>query len=162
MAGGSGESIFQPEWSPDGKLHFVSDRTGWWNLYALEENTAESVFPGNTESGEPQWAFGQSTYAFLPDGSIALIFGGEAGRRLMIIDRDRRAREIELPFTSMGGIAAIGKRRAHYRRKPRPNRPTIVRVDTDNRGRGGGQKELGVWRSASRPDLAAAERHVSY
>ena len=27
------ESIFQPEWGPDGVLHFVSDRTDWWNLY---------------------------------------------------------------------------------------------------------------------------------
>ena len=42
VAGGSGESIFQPEWSPDGKLHFVSDRTGWWNLYALEEDVPPS------------------------------------------------------------------------------------------------------------------------
>ena len=108
VAGGSGESIFQPEWSPDGKLHFVSDRTGWWNLYALEEDTAEPVFPGNTESGEPQWVFGQSTYAFLPDGCIALTVGGETGRRLMIIDGDRQAREIELPYTSIGGLVATG------------------------------------------------------
>ena len=27
VAGGASESIFQPEWSPDGVLHFVSDRT---------------------------------------------------------------------------------------------------------------------------------------
>ena len=33
IAGGRDESIFQPEWSPDGALYFVSDRTGWWNLY---------------------------------------------------------------------------------------------------------------------------------
>ena len=33
VAGYVDESIFQPEWSPDGVLHFVSDRTGWWNLY---------------------------------------------------------------------------------------------------------------------------------
>ncbi|NIR47426.1 S9 family peptidase, partial [candidate division KSB1 bacterium] len=32
IAGGTDESIFQPEWSPDGILYFVSDRTGWWNL----------------------------------------------------------------------------------------------------------------------------------
>jgi len=24
--------IFQPEWSPEGVLYFVSDRSGWWNL----------------------------------------------------------------------------------------------------------------------------------
>ncbi|MCC7264741.1 MAG: S9 family peptidase, partial [Candidatus Latescibacteria bacterium] len=32
LAGGLEESIFQPEWSPDGCLHFISDYTGWWNL----------------------------------------------------------------------------------------------------------------------------------
>ena len=36
-AGGPEESIVQPEWSPDGVLHLVSDRTGWWNLYRLVE-----------------------------------------------------------------------------------------------------------------------------
>ena len=130
VAGGSGESIFQPEWSPDGTLHFVSDRTGWWNLYALEEDTAEPVFPGNAESGEPQWVFGQSTYAFLPDGSITLIVGGEAGRRLMIIDGDRQAREIELPYTSIGGLVATGSDvliTAASSAEP----AAIVRVDTD-------------------------------
>ena len=129
VAGGSGESIFQPEWSPDGTLHFVSDRTGWWNLYALGEDSAEPVFPGNAESGEPQWVFGQSTYAFLPDGSIALVVGGEAGSRLMIIDRDRRAREIELPYTSIGGLVATG--RDVLIAAAGPAEPTaIVRVDT--------------------------------
>ena len=130
VAGGSGESIFQPEWSPDGTLHFVSDRTGWWNLYALEEDTAEPLFPGNAESGEPQWVFGQSTYAFLPDGSITLIVGGEAGRRLMIIDGDRQAREIELPYTSIGGLVATGSDvliTAASSAEP----AAIVRVDTD-------------------------------
>src|SRR6266480_3253633 len=32
VAGGPRESIFQPEWSPDGTLYFVSDRSGWWNI----------------------------------------------------------------------------------------------------------------------------------
>jgi hypothetical protein len=32
IAGGLRESIFQPEWSPDGVLYFVSDRSGWWNI----------------------------------------------------------------------------------------------------------------------------------
>src|SRR5713226_2026901 len=31
VAGGERESIFQPEWSPAGELHIVTDRTGWWN-----------------------------------------------------------------------------------------------------------------------------------
>ena len=108
VTGGSGESVFQPEWSPDGTLHFVSDRTGWWNLYALVDEDAEPLFPGEAESGEPQWVFGQSTYTFLPDGSIALIVGGKAGRRLLIIDSNRQACEIALPYTSIGGLVSAG------------------------------------------------------
>src|SRR5262249_57450826 len=34
VAGGPAESIFHPEWSPDGRaLVFVSDRSNWWNHY---------------------------------------------------------------------------------------------------------------------------------
>jgi dipeptidyl aminopeptidase/acylaminoacyl peptidase len=33
VAGGLEESIFQPEWSPDGVLYFVSDKSNWWNIY---------------------------------------------------------------------------------------------------------------------------------
>ena len=108
----------------------MSDRTGWWNLYALDENTAEPLFPGNAESGEPQWVFGQSTYAFLPDGSITLIVGGEAGRRLMIIDGDRQAREIELPYTLIGGLVATGSDVLITAASP-AEPAAIVRVDTD-------------------------------
>ncbi len=108
VAGGNGESIFQPEWSPNGTLHFVSDSTGWWNLYALADGVPEPIHPGDAESGEPQWVFGQSTYAFLPDGSIALIVGGDAGRCLVVIDTARQTREIELPYTSIGGLVTAG------------------------------------------------------
>ncbi|MCG8546610.1 MAG: S9 family peptidase, partial [Alphaproteobacteria bacterium] len=31
VAGGPDEAVFQPEWTPDGALCFVSDRSGWWN-----------------------------------------------------------------------------------------------------------------------------------
>jgi hypothetical protein len=31
--GGGGESCGQPRWAADGELYFVSDRSGWWNVY---------------------------------------------------------------------------------------------------------------------------------
>ena len=33
IAGGPSESIYQPGWSPDGTLYYVSDRSGYWRLY---------------------------------------------------------------------------------------------------------------------------------
>ncbi|RMH38332.1 MAG: S9 family peptidase [Nitrospirae bacterium] len=65
LAGGPAESISQPQWSPDGVLHFVSDRTGWWNLYRWDGQETHPLCPMDAEFGEPQWVFGQSTYAFL-------------------------------------------------------------------------------------------------
>jgi dipeptidyl aminopeptidase/acylaminoacyl peptidase len=74
VAGGERESVFQPAWSPGGELHFVSDRTGWWNLYCLRGGRAVPLAPAEAEFGVPQWAFGLSTYGFLPDGTIACAF----------------------------------------------------------------------------------------
>lgn len=64
IAGGLTESIFQPEWSPEGNLYFVSDRTGWWNLYRYAGSQVEPVCPMEAEFGEPQWVFGNSLYGF--------------------------------------------------------------------------------------------------
>jgi dipeptidyl aminopeptidase/acylaminoacyl peptidase len=79
VAGGTKESIFQPQWSPDGRLHFVSDRSGWWNLYRRDGGSDEPLAPMEAEFGVPQWQFGASTYDFLPDGRIACAYqaGGE-------------------------------------------------------------------------------------
>src|ERR1700751_735152 len=64
VAGGQAESIFQPGWSPDGTLHFVSDRTGWWNLYRVRNDRSELVHAMSADFGRPQWQLGMSTWAF--------------------------------------------------------------------------------------------------
>jgi dipeptidyl aminopeptidase/acylaminoacyl peptidase len=78
IAGGVTESIFQPEWSPDGALCFVSDRTGWWNLYRITEDGPEALHTMEAEFGVPQWVFGMRRYGFLSDGRVAAIYS-EAG-----------------------------------------------------------------------------------
>src|SRR5262249_34834390 len=61
VAGGEDESVFQPGWSPDGTLYFVSDRSGWWNLYRVRGTTIESVLPMEVEFGRPLWQLGTTT-----------------------------------------------------------------------------------------------------
>ncbi len=83
VAGGPTESIFQPEWSPGGVLHFASDRTGWWNLYRLTGGGAESsgqpLCPMSAEFGQAQWVFGMSSYGFDGRGNVVCAFT-QAGR----------------------------------------------------------------------------------
>ena len=73
IAGGRAEAIFQPEWSPSGALHFVSDRSGWWNIYRcrnLDGDAAEPICAMDAEFGMPAWVFGLSTYGFVSDERI--------------------------------------------------------------------------------------------
>ena len=67
IAGSKTESICQPEWSPNGILHFVSDRTGWWNLYRYVDGNIEALYPMEAEFGVPHWVFRQSQYAFIDE-----------------------------------------------------------------------------------------------
>ena len=64
VAGDAQTSIFQPEWSPDDSLYFVSDASGWWNLARLDQTGVVPVTRLHSEFGLPQWVFGQTTYAF--------------------------------------------------------------------------------------------------
>ena len=64
IAGDIGESLFQPRWSPDGELHFVSDQSNWWNIYRRHRNLIKPVAPMEAEFGLPLWQFGMSTYDF--------------------------------------------------------------------------------------------------
>ena len=85
VAGGPEESIFQPEWSADGVLHFVSDRTGWWNLYRRAGEEDEALAPMDAEFGTPLWMFGSSTYGFLEDGRVACAFQRDGIPRLGLL-----------------------------------------------------------------------------
>ncbi len=64
VAGGHNESVVQPEWSPSGILHFVSDRTGWWNLYRWHDRKVEPLHEMAADFGRPHWTFRMSSYAF--------------------------------------------------------------------------------------------------
>jgi dipeptidyl aminopeptidase/acylaminoacyl peptidase len=86
VAGGAEESIFQPRWSPDGVLYFVSDRTGWWNLYRLENDQAVPICPMEAEFGLPQWVFGMSTYAFAGPQRIVCSYTSRGKEYLALLD----------------------------------------------------------------------------
>ncbi|MDQ3182931.1 MAG: S9 family peptidase [Actinomycetota bacterium] len=107
IAGGQDESIFQPEWSPDGTLHFVSDRTGWWNLYRLLDGRVEPLCERDAEFGMPQWAFGMYTYAFVSPGCIVCSYSERGHWHLAILDTESgELRPLETPYSSIACVRA--------------------------------------------------------
>ncbi|GCE04901.1 S9 family peptidase [Dictyobacter aurantiacus] len=107
VAGGAEESIFQPSWSPDGVLYFVSDRTNWWNLYRVTDSGVEAVCPMEAEFGTPHWVFGLSTYDFVSADRIICWHAGPSGSALAYLDtRSGALTPISLPFSSASSIRA--------------------------------------------------------
>lgn len=105
VAGGPGESIKQPRWSPDGRLHFVSDRSGWWNLERLDDGDARvPVAPMEAEVGPPDWWLGQSSYAFLDDGTIAAVVRADGTDRLVRVTIPGSVVPVDVPYVEMGAL----------------------------------------------------------
>ena len=107
VAGGVAESIFQPEWSPDGVLYFVSDRTDWWNLYRWRDGEVEPVVQMEAEFGRPQWVFGMSTYAFESAGRIVCAYTRQGEWHLASVDTATgELTPIETPYSTIAQVRA--------------------------------------------------------
>lgn len=114
VAGGRGKgkpiSIFQPEWSPSGTLYFISDESGWWNLYRLAgDGTSERVVDRAAEFGQPQWIFGMSTYAFVSDReAVCTYIEGGLGKMARLDLKSKTLTPIPLPFTEFAFVRVAG------------------------------------------------------
>ena len=134
IAGGPEESIFQPQWSPDGVLYFVSDRTGWWNLYRVDPGAGSirPLCPREAEFGQAQWNFGQSTYAFLSAEQLVCAYRAAGRSHLARLDiAAGKLVPIELPYTEFGAIRVAGGRVVCRAGSP-ADPPAIVAIDPAN------------------------------
>lgn len=118
VAGGVDESIFQPSWSPCGALHFVSDRTGWWNIYRAAEvlggvePVCETEAMGK-EFGRPAWVFGLSTYGFASDERIICAYTQSGEWHIGDIDTaSGTLTTVPTPFTDIGTLHVSPKHAA--------------------------------------------------
>ena len=105
VAGRTDVSIFQPEWSPDGRLHFVSDQSGWWNLYRLDNGRVAALYPMEAEFGTPQWVFNQRLYAFASPDHVICAYTQNGFWSLGRLDTTTHKLErFELPFTTFDDV----------------------------------------------------------
>ena len=119
IAGSVDESIFQPTWSPNGVLYFVSDRTGWWNLYRWQNGNVDAVTHMEAEFGLPQWVFGLSTFAFESAERLICSYTQQGQWYLATIDTStNELRPIETPYTQIGNIQATSERAVFWAASP--------------------------------------------
>ena len=132
VAGGERESIFQPSWAPDGSaLFFVSDRSGWWNLYRQKSRApAEVLAPMEAEFGQPQWVFGMSTYAFAGNGRVVCSYVSNGLGRMVTIDLAQldSIATLDLPWTDFSSVRA-GNGRVVFRGGSAAGPASVVTMD---------------------------------
>lgn len=107
IAGSKHESIFQPQWSPNGDLYFVSDRNNWWNIYRFDvtTSTSENMCDMPAEFATPQWVFGMSTYGFINDNEIFCCYSQQGQWQLGFIDIEQKTlQSISSDFKDISGI----------------------------------------------------------
>ncbi len=71
VAGDEEISIFQVEFSPDGRyLAYTSDQGGWWQLYLydIHKDQHQQLTTGPAEHGKPAWEQEMRTFGFSADG----------------------------------------------------------------------------------------------
>ncbi len=105
IAGGLTESIFQPEWSPDGVLYFIGDRTNWWNLYRWQDGKTQALCPKAAEFGLPQWGLTMTTYGFESAESLICTYTEDGVQHLARLHTQTlELSEIETLYSSIGGL----------------------------------------------------------
>src|SRR5690606_34722738 len=136
---GRGESVAQPRWAPDGSLWFVSDRSGWWNLYRwvppapgapAREGRVEPVVEVEAEIGVPQWVFGQSRYAFLDGGRAVFAYTRDGLDHLAVRAADGTVHDLDLPYTAISSVEAAGDAVVFVGASPVAE-PAVVRLRLD-------------------------------
>lgn len=114
-SGNKKESLFQPQWSEEGDLYFVSDKSDWWNLYRIPQHqlTNHSYIPISVHTMEaefatPQWVFGMSTYGFLDKTTIFSAYTKNGSWNIATLNtRSGTRKTIESNLTDIESISAF-------------------------------------------------------
>jgi dipeptidyl aminopeptidase/acylaminoacyl peptidase len=114
IAGGPEESVFQPEWAPDGSIVFVSDLTGWWNLYRAKDGAVTPVYAMPADFGLPAWIFGYKTFGFLSGGRILTTFWEGGTDHLVVIGPDGDLTSLPDELTCHNFLITDGRSRAWF------------------------------------------------
>ncbi|OMQ15095.1 hypothetical protein A7K94_0211895, partial [Modestobacter sp. VKM Ac-2676] len=132
-SGSQPESVVQPVWAADGALWFLADRTDVWSLYRWTPGgEPELVVDVGSDIAGPQWVFGQSRFALLPDGRVVLAYGRDGADRLAVREPDGTLNELDLPYGSFGQLRAAGDGVVCVAGGP-TSEPVVLRVATGGR-----------------------------
>jgi dipeptidyl aminopeptidase/acylaminoacyl peptidase len=132
VAGGDAESVLEPQWSAAGDLYFISDRSGFWNLYRRRDGQTQALAPMAAEFAGPLWTLGQANYALMPGARLVARYSRDGREQLAVIAPDTgEITEIAWPFAESGSLQALDDHRVALIAAAADQTAAIVTVDID-------------------------------
>jgi dipeptidyl aminopeptidase/acylaminoacyl peptidase len=129
-AGGTGESVLEPQWDTDGTLYFVSDRSDWWNLYRLQNGGAVAVAPSEGELTGALWHLGVSSYVLTGDGRAVASVTHAGIDSLVTIDLGTGViRELALPYVCYSSLQLLSADAAVMIARATDDETCIIKVN---------------------------------
>jgi dipeptidyl aminopeptidase/acylaminoacyl peptidase len=130
VAGGTDESVLEPNWDADGSLYFLSDRGGWWNLHRLRGGMVEAVTALQAEIGGPLWQLGESSYVLLGDGRALARLCRHGRDVLALVDLSTgSATALALPHVAFRAIGRLDARTAFAIAAAEDDLPELITID---------------------------------
>ena len=130
VAGAPGESVLEPQWDADGALYFLSDRSGWWNLYRWRDGEVQAVTTLDAEIGGPLWQLGQQSYALTGDGRALLRISEGTVDSLALLDLHSGVlTPLALPFVAFGAVGLLDPGTGYALAAARDDLPALVTID---------------------------------
>ena len=130
VAGGAAESVLEPQWDSDGMLYFISDRSGFWNLYAERAAGAQAIWPRAAEFAAPLWQFGQSNYVLLDDRRAVVCFRERGIARLAVLNlKTGTGHVLDLPYVEFSHLTRIDAQHIAAVAGASKSLASIVRID---------------------------------
>jgi dipeptidyl aminopeptidase/acylaminoacyl peptidase len=155
VAGSADESVVEPTWTANGGLLFLSDRSGWWNLYRVDE--AEPLVSLEADMGEPLWFLGLRNVDAFDDGRVVCKWTVEGVEHLGVRHPDGRLDEIRTPYTQFRSATVLGDQIAVVAAGPR-DMPAVVLLDPSV----GGPGEIVRTNGAAVPERISTPEPISY
>jgi dipeptidyl aminopeptidase/acylaminoacyl peptidase len=124
------EAVLEPVWDRDGTLYFLSDRSGYWNLYRWRGESVEQVTRLDADLGGPLWVLGLTTYALTGDGRALVCICRNAVESLAVVDlQSGEVRPLALPFGTFGSIGVLDAQTGFAVAAPEDALPALIAID---------------------------------
>jgi dipeptidyl aminopeptidase/acylaminoacyl peptidase len=131
LAGNLEESCLNPEWGLNNDLFYISDKSGWWNLWSVtQDGTTRQVIDDKSEWGIPLWQLGMKTMVALDDGRILATHGPVDNQKLIVVDTaTSKGIDIDCEFKDFVPSISQGNGKAYAFASSSTLMDTLIEID---------------------------------